>query len=375
MNIGILKEPENDNRVAILSENISEISKMKLNIFVENNAGERSFSDNTSYENNNSKIVSREEVISQSDILLSINPISEFEILTLKKNCIYISVFNPLLNFNLIKQVQNKEITLFSLDMIPRITRGQSMDILSSMATVSGYQAVLEAAFQLPRFFPMFITAAGSITPSKVLILGAGVAGLQAIATSRKLGAQVFVFDVRPEVKEQVESLGGKFIEVEGALSSDTAGGYAIEQTEEFKNKQKEAIHNQAIKSDVIICTAQIPGRVAPLLITAKTVEQMKPGSIIIDLAASTGGNCELTENNKTIVFNNIKIIGQSNYPSSMPIDASRMFGKNLINFLKLLVDTEGNVNLNFEDEIIKGCCIINNKEIINLKVKSLITN
>ena len=247
------------------------------------------------------------------------------------------------------------------------------MDILSSMATVSGYMAVLEAAVKLPTFFPMFMTAAGTIRPANVLILGAGVAGLQAIATARKLGAQVQVFDVRSAVKEEVMSLGGKFVEVEGATEDKAAGGYAVEQTEEFKKKQQEAINAVAAKSNVIICTAQIPGRKAPLLIPKEAVEAMKAGSVIIDLAASTGGNCELTKDNETFTHKGVTIIGQSNYPAQMPIDASRMFGKNVLNFMKLIIGEEGQLNLNFEDDIVKGTCITHAKEIYNERVKSII--
>ncbi len=211
----------------------------------------------------------------------------------------------------LVKTFLQQGLTSFSLDSVPRTTRAQAMDILSSMATVAGYKAVLEAALRLPTFFPMFMTAAGTIRPANVLILGAGVAGLQATAIARKLGAQVYVFDVRSAVKEEVKSLGGKFVEVEGATESKDAGGYAVEQTEEYKQKQQQAIDAQAAKSNVIICTAQIPGKKAPLLISKETVGKMKPGSIIIDLAASTGGNCELTKNDETVVYKDITIIGQ----------------------------------------------------------------
>jgi H+-translocating NAD(P) transhydrogenase subunit alpha len=241
------------------------------------------------------------------------------------------------------------------------------------MATVAGYKAVLEAALKLPTFFPMFMTAAGTVRPANVLILGAGVAGLQAVATARRLGAQVYVFDVRSAVKEEVNSLGGKFVEVEGATEDKAAGGYAVEQSEEYKRKQQEAIDAQALKSDVVISTAQIPGRRAPVLISKQTVEKMKKGSVIIDLAASTGGNCELTKNDKTISHKGVTIIGESNYPAQMPVDASRMFGKNVFNFLKLIIGEQGELNLNFEDDIVKGTCITHNGEIYNERVKSVI--
>ena len=292
----------------------------------------------------------------------------------MNEKTVFLAVLNPFFNKELIRQLAAQNITGFSLDIIPRTSRAQSMDILSSMATVSGYKAVLTAANSLPKFFPMFMTAAGTITPAKVLILGAGVAGLQAIATSRKLGAVVEVFDVRAAVKEEVTGLGGKFIEVEGAVDDKSAGGYAVEQSDEFKKKQAAMVHDHAVKSDVVICTAQIPGKKAPLLLKKETVEAMKPGSVIIDLAASTGGNCEVTRDNETIVVHGVKVFGNSSFPVDMPTDASKMFGKNVINFLKLMISAKGEFNLNFADDIVKGTCVTHNKEIVNERIKAMIT-
>ena len=373
MKIGILKEPAFENRVVLLPESVKELKKLGVSVLIESGAGDRAFASDQSYLDEGGEVSDRKSVLSDSDLLVSINPLEFQELTSIKETTVVISAFNPLVNHDYVNLLLQKHLTSFSLDMIPRVTRGQAMDILSSMATVAGYRAVLDAAMHLPKFFPMFMTAAGTITPAKVLILGAGVAGLQAVATARKLGAQVFVFDVRPEVKEQVMSLGGKFVEVEGALSDVAAGGYAVEQTEEFKVRQQEAIHNQAIKSDVLICTAQIPGKKAPVLIKKETVEAMKPGSVIIDIAASTGGNCELTQSQQTVTVNGVQIIGQSYYPSTMPSDASKMFGKNAINLLKLMVDKSGGLQLNFDDEIIAGCCITHQNEIINQRVKSTI--
>jgi len=291
----------------------------------------------------------------------------------MKEGKVFLAVLNPYFNTGLVKELAAKNITSFSLDVIPRTSRAQAMDILSSMATVAGYKAVLTAANTLPKFFPMFMTAAGTITPSKVLILGAGVAGLQAVATARKLGAVVEVFDVRAAVKEQVVGLGAKFVDVEGAVDDKTAGGYAVEQTEEFKQRQAQAVHDHAIKSDVIICTAQIPGKKAPVLLKKATVEAMKPGSVVIDIAASTGGNCEYTQDNKTVVQNGITIIGNSFFAVDMPSDASKMFGKNVINFLKLMVTKEGALNLNWDDDIVKGTAVTHNKGIVHERVKSII--
>jgi NAD(P) transhydrogenase subunit alpha len=241
------------------------------------------------------------------------------------------------------------------------------------MATVAGYKAVLDAAGNLNKFFPMFMSAAGTVKPAKVLILGAGVAGLQALAIARKLGAVVEVFDVRSAVKEEVLSLGGKFIEVEGAVEDADAGGYAVEQTEEFKQKQGELIHQHAVKSDAVICTAQIPGKEAPLLLKKATVDQMKPGSVIVDLAASTGGNCELTKNNQTVIHKQVKVIGNSGYPSELPYDASSMYGRNILNFIRLLIDEKGDLNLDFNDEIIGGTCLTHDGEIVHNLVKEVI--
>jgi NAD(P) transhydrogenase subunit alpha len=241
------------------------------------------------------------------------------------------------------------------------------------MATVSGYKAVLEAASLLPRFFPMFMSAAGTIKPSRVLILGAGVAGLQALAIARKLGAVVEVFDVRSAVKEEVKSLGGKFIEVEGAKEDAAAGGYAVEQTEEFRRKQQELIQQRAIASDVVIATAQIPGKKAPVLLLKETVNLMKPGSVIVDLAASSGGNCELTVDGKNIIVNGVNIIGKSDFPSDMSSDASKMFGCNVINLLKIMIDKESRLVLNMQDDIINGTTAVHAGEYVSQRVKQML--
>jgi NAD(P) transhydrogenase subunit alpha len=238
------------------------------------------------------------------------------------------------------------------------------MDVLSSQANISGYKAVLLAANLYPRYFPMFMTAAGSIAPAKVLILGAGVAGLQAIATAKRLGAVVEVFDTRPAVKEEVMSLGAKFIEVEGAADASKAGGYAVEQSEEYKQKQKQRIAESIAKADIVITTAQIPGRKAPILITEDMINNMRHGSVIIDIAAATGGNTPFTKNNETVQHNGVTIVGNSNLPSTMPSDASKLYGKNILNFLQLLTTKEGQLNLNWDDDLVKGSCVTHNGEL-----------
>lgn len=372
MKIGILKE-HNDNRVAMLPETVASLKKLNVEVLVEKGAGEGAFASDELYREAGAVIQSRKDIVAHSDVLIQITPPSDDEMKNLKEGQALISMLNPLGEPERVKSLRDWGVTTFSLELIPRITRAQAMDVLSSMATVAGYKAVLEAANLLPTFFPMFMSAAGTIKPAKVLILGAGVAGLQAIAIARKLGAVVEVFDVRSAVKEEVKSLGGKFIEVEGAKEDAAAGGYAVEQTEEFKQKQQQMIQDHAADADVVIGTAQIPGKRAPLLVKKETVERMKPGSVIIDLAASTGGNCELTQNDQVNTHKEITIVGKSNYPTEMPVDASKMFGRNLLNFLKLIIDDEGGMHLNFEDEIVRGTCLTHQKEIINERVKSII--
>ncbi|MCB0822806.1 MAG: Re/Si-specific NAD(P)(+) transhydrogenase subunit alpha [Bacteroidales bacterium] len=373
MIIGVLKEQAPEQRVALLPEAIPNILELKNEVWIEKGAGVLAFSPDQLYQDAGAKIKSRSEILEQADLLLLVSVPADKDSGSIPAGKVLLGTFSPLNNTKLVEDFKSKNLTTFSLDAVPRITRAQAMDVLSSMATVAGYRAVLDAAFHLPTFYPMFMSAAGTIKPAKVLILGAGVAGLQAIATARKLGAVVEAFDVRSAVKEEVQSLGAKFVEVEGATEDKAAGGYAVEQTEEFKQRQSQMIQEHAIKSDVVICTAQIPGRKAPLLIKKETVKSMKDGSVIIDLASSSGGNCEVTENDKTIVVDGVTIIGNSNYPSGMPVDASRMYGKNLVNFMKLLIDEEGKIKLDFEDEIIKGACITHLGEIVNERVKGMI--
>ncbi len=373
MIIGILKETGTENRVAILPGEVCVLIKMGLEVLVELHAGEKAFATDIAYQESGARTLPRKEVISKSSMLLAVNPPVEDDVTTFNEGQIICSVLNPVENSKWLDKARLHGLTYLALDIVPRTTRAQSMDILSSMATVAGYKAVLAAASLLPRFFPMFMSAAGTIKPSRVLILGAGVAGLQSIAIARKLGAVVEVFDVRSAVKEEVKSLGGKFIEVEGATEDAAAGGYAVEQTEEFKKKQQELIQQRAIAADVVIATAQIPGKKAPVLLQKETVYSMKPGSVIVDLAASSGGNCELTENGKTIVVNGVNIIGKSDFPSDMPTDASKMFGSNIINLLKIIVDKDGKFILNMEDDIINGTTAIHGKEYISNRVKQML--
>jgi NAD(P) transhydrogenase subunit alpha len=373
MTIGILKEPAGENRVSLLPEQAAVLLNKKVQVLVEEGAGTNAFADDIMYTSIGAKVVSRNEVLQKSEVILSIQLLSPKDVMVLKSDSVLLGIYQPLYNFSLINDWASKRLTLFSMDMIPRTTRAQSMDVLSSQANIAGYRAVLLAATMFPKYFPMLMTAAGSIPPAKVLILGAGVAGLQAVATARRLGAVVEVFDTRPAVKEEVMSLGAKFVEVEGAVIASAAGGYAVEQTEEYKQKQQQRIAEAIAKADIVITTAQIPGKKAPVLITGPMLDSMKPGSIIIDIAAATGGNTPFTKNNETTRYKGVTIIGNSNLPSGMPWDASKLYGKNVLNFLNLLIDKEGVWNLNWNDDLVKGTCITYDGEVINEKVKSLV--
>lgn len=369
MTIGLLKEPAPETRVSLLAEAVGTLTKKGINVLIEDGAGEKAFCNNTEYKKAGAQIKSRSEVLASSDIILSIHQPGLSEVTNLQSK-VLIGVYQPLFHVELMKQWASAGVTTFSLDMLPRTTRAQTMDVLSSQANIAGYKAVLLAANTYGRYFPMFMTAAGSIAPAKVLILGAGVAGLQAIATARRLGAVVEVFDTRPAVKEEVMSLGAKFIEVEGAADASKAGGYAVEQSEEFMQRQKAKIAESAAKADIIITTAQIPGKKAPLLITEEMIGAMRNGSVIIDLAAATGGNTPFTKNNETVVVNGVSIVGNSFLQSTMPSDASKMYGKNVLNFLQLIITKEGAINLNWDDDLVKGCCITHNTEIIHERLK-----
>ena len=352
MNIGIPKEI-GDHRVAIVPATINKLKALGADILLEEGAGKTSMYDDEDY-GSEVQILGRQDLLQQSDVILSIVPLPTDELVEGKT---YISLFQPYNKPAVIDELKAQKVQAFSMDMVPRTTLAQSMDILSSMASIAGYKAVLEASRYLPRYFPMMITAAGSIKPSKVLVLGAGVAGLQAIATARRLGAMVEAFDTRQAAKEEVQSLGAKFVEVEGAKDDTAAGGYAVEQSEEFLKRQRAEVQARAIKADIIITTAQVRGRKAPLLVPASTVEQMKKGSVIVDLAASTGGNCEVTENDKIINHKGVTIIGNSNLPALMPQDASTLISNNLLNFLKLIIK-DGELNVDMENEIIESALI-----------------
>ncbi|MCB9281119.1 MAG: Re/Si-specific NAD(P)(+) transhydrogenase subunit alpha [Lewinellaceae bacterium] len=356
MKIGIVKE-SGDQRVALVPETISKLKALGVEVVFEKGAGAQSCYSDEDYQAVGAASLSRKDVFAQADLLITILPPDDTELDLLRKGSAVLSQFQPFIDGEVSNKLKSKELQGFSFDMIPRTTLAQSMDVLSSMASMAGYRAVLEAATHLPRYFPMMITAAGSIKPAKVLILGAGVAGLQAIATARRLGAMVEAFDTRQAAKEEVESLGAKFVEVEGAKDDKGAGGYAVQQSEEYLQRQRAEVQARAIKADVVITTAQVRGRKAPLLVPKETVEKMKPGAVIVDLASSTGGNCELTKDGEVISVHGVTIIGNSNLAGLMPQDASLLFSNNTLNFLKMLIK-DGQINLDLGNEIIRGAFI-----------------
>ena len=353
--VGVLKEPSFESRISLLAAEAAALIKAGMTVWIEAGAAMKAFCTDADYVTVGAVIKSRTDMINTADVLLSIN---YNDIGTVVKDKVLIGVFQPLFNRALMEAWTKQGLTIFSLDMLPRITRAQGMDVLSSQANIAGYKSVLLAASLYPHYFPMMMTAAGSVTPAKVLVIGAGVAGLQAVATARRLGAVVEVFDTRAAAKEEVLSLGAKFIDVEGAADASKAGGYAVDQNVDFQQKQKASIAEHIKKADIVITTAQLFGRKAPVLVTGEMIGTMKAGSIIIDLAASTGGNTELTKDNATILAGEVTVIGNSNLASTVPADASKLYGKNVSNFIKLLVNAKGALDINLADEIVKGACV-----------------
>ncbi len=368
MIIGVLKEPAPETRVSLLPEGVASLTKKGIEVWVEKDAGVTASATDEDYSKVGASVKSASEILQSAEIVLAIQTpaVAAWP----NKATVWVGVYQPLYQQTVMKDWAASGNTVFSLDMLPRTTRAQSMDVLSSQANIAGYKAVLTAAGMYPRYFPMFMTAAGSIAPAKVLILGAGVAGLQAIATAKRLGAVVEVFDTRPAVKEEVMSLGAKFVEVEGAADASKAGGYAVEQSEDFLKRQKAKIAESIAKADIVITTAQIPGKKAPILITQEMIEAMRKGSVIIDIAAATGGNTELTKNNETIVHKGVSIYGNSALPATMPSDASKLYGKNITNFLQLIITKENALNLNWEDDLVKGSCVNFGGEVVHERVK-----
>ncbi|MGB0564692.1 MAG: Re/Si-specific NAD(P)(+) transhydrogenase subunit alpha [Spirulinaceae cyanobacterium] len=374
MKIAIAREAieMGERRVAMPPDVAARLVKKGWDISLEAGAGEGAFFSDADYRAAGVTVIANKpELWSIADLLLKIAPPTLEEVGLLRDGVALISLLNPLGQPEGIQWLAARNITAFAMEMIPRTSRAQSMDVLSSQAGIAGYKAVLMAAAALPKFFPMLTTAAGTIRPAKVFVMGAGVAGLQAIATARRLGAVVEAFDIRPAVKEEVQSLGAKFVEVQ--LEEDTVaeGGYAKEVSEAAKKKTQEVMVQRVAASDVVITTAQVPGKKAPLLVTQEMVEGMQPGSVIVDLAASQGGNCQVTQGGKDIVHQGVTVIGPNNLPATMPVHASQLYGKNITTLVQYLLNEEGNLNLDFEDDIIAATCVTHGGEIRNERIKA----
>lgn len=371
--IGVCKETENnEKRVAITPEVVKKLADTGVAILIEAGAGVESSYSDLDYTEAGAKIAAtREEVLSTCDILLAVQAPAVTDLEMMKEGSVLISFIWPLQNSDYVDVLKKQKISGMAVDTIPRISRAQSMDALSSMSNIAGYKAVLLGANQLDKYLPMMMTAAGTIPPAKVLVLGAGVAGLQAIATAKRLGAVVEAFDIRPVVKEQVESLGASFVEVPAVdeEEAETKGGYAKEQSERNKERQQEVVHQHVKKSDIVITTALIPGRPAPKLIFKTMIDEMSAGSVVVDIAAEQGGNCELTKPGETVFHNAVAIMGPLNMPSMLAFHASKLYSKNLLSLLELLLE-EGKPNFNFEDEIIVNATVTHNGELISPFVK-----
>jgi len=367
MKLAVLKETEEgENRVALIPDSIKRLSQKGFVFLVETGAGSAAGYSDQEYEQSGATLMSSpQELAGQADCVVKVRPPSLEEAEMLKSDTVLIAIIQSTLRHDLVSKLAEKQITSFGLDIIPRTSLAQSMDVLSSMSTIAGYKAVLLAADNINRFFPMLMTAAGTIAPAKVLVLGAGVAGLMACATAKRLGGVVEAFDVRPEVKEQVRSVGARFVEVPICEDGSGSGGYAKEMSDEYKQKQAELISKHIAKSDVVIPTALIPGRKAPILISEEQVKSMKPGSVIVDLAAEMGGNCALTQPGQTIVAHGVTIIGHSNLPSTMSFHASQMFSRNIEKFLLHLCDENG-FRMNMDDEITRGSLVTRGGKVIH---------
>ena len=373
----ILKEnTQGETRVAATPKTVKELIDNGLQLRVQSGSGDSSCHSNQEYQDIGAEITpDTSSTLKDADIVLKVSPLTIDEVDLLNEGCIYISLLQTTKEIDLIKKLSEKKVTGFSMDLIPRTTLAQSMDALSSQANIAGYKSVIVGATHLAVYLPLLMTAAGTIAPAKVLIIGAGVAGLQAIATAHRLGAQVEAFDVRPEVKEQVESLGAKFVEVESNNNEGVGeGGYAKETSEDYKKQQELKIKERTTKSDLVITTALIPGKPAPLLINKEMVEDMKKGSVIMDLASENGGNCELTKKDEIIDHNGVIIDGTSNFPATMSVHASQLYAKNISSFVNYMIK-EGDLNLDLEDEIISGAMFTHKGKITHQPTHKMVSN
>ncbi len=365
---------EDERRVALVPTIVNRLVKADFEIWVESNAGEKAFFSDAEYEQAGAKIITDPALLwGEVDVVLKVMPPADrsgaHEADFLHEGAALVSFLKPYSNPENVKRLADRKVTAFSMELIPRVTRAQSMDTLSSQAAVAGYKAVLIGASNLGKFFPMLTTAAGTMKPAKVFVIGAGVSGLQAIATARRLGALVEAFDIRPTSEEEVRSLGAEFVKVEIEEETQTEGGYAKEVSEDAKKREQEVIAEHVKQADVVITTAQVPGKKAPILITKDTVAGMRPGSVIVDIAAEQGGNCELTEAGKEVLHHGVKIVGAVNLPSTMPVNASQMYAKNVSTLLQHLTK-EGQLHLDFDDEITDKTCVTHEGVIRNEQVR-----
>ena len=370
---------EGENRVATVPDVVPKLIKAGFEVHIEKNAGLKAGFTDDKYKSAGAAIVDKlQELYSSADIVFKVQRpmehpgLNKHELDLMKEGTILITFLYPLNYPDVAQKCAEKGINVISMDMIPRTTLAQKMDALSSQANIAGYKSVVMCADTLGKIFPLMMTAAGTISPAKVVIMGAGVAGLQALGTAKRLGAVVEVSDIRPAVKEEVQSLGGKFIEVESDENMQDAGGYAKEASQEFLKKQKELIFKHITEADIVITTALVPGKKAPVLVTEEMVKNMRPGSVILDMAVEFGGNCEISEKGKTVNKYGVNIIGEPNLPSLVPNHSSEMYSKNLLSLITY-IGKEGKVELNLEDEIVKGSLITHNKEVINPRVKELL--
>jgi NAD(P) transhydrogenase subunit alpha len=373
--LGILKETApGETRVALLPENLRALVIQGISVSVESGAGQAAgASDQVYVEACASVTTDRRSILANADLLPVVNRPGPAEQSRLKPGAIVVGFMKPLDAPAALLEAIRRPTTLFSMELIPRITRAQSMDALSSMATIAGYKAVVAAADRLPRLFPMLITSAGTIPPARVFVIGAGVAGLQAIATARRLGAVVEAYDIRAAAGEQVRSLGAKFLDVDlGGISTEGGGGYAAELTEEALDRGRDLIVRTAAHSDVIITTAQVPGRPAPRLIRREAIEAMRPGSVVVDLAAPAGGNCELTQPGVTQIINNVTLLAPLNLPAEVPVHASQLYARNVLNFLALILKN-GALTIDLNDEVLAGACVAHQGQPVNPRVAKLL--
>ena len=381
LTVGIPREADlKERRVAVVPKTVPSLTKLGLQVVVQSEAGKASgFTDDDYRENQGIVVDSRDAVFQRSDIILQVRPAGtsgdskSSDIERSRSGQVLIGSCDPLTFPHPILDLADRGVTVFSLDLVPRITRAQNMDVLSSMATVAGYRAVLLAAVAAPRMFPLLMTAAGTLKPTKVLVIGAGVAGLQAIATAKRLGAVVSAYDIRPAVREQVESLGARFVELDiSAGDAETDSGYAKQMNDDFYRSQQQAMKQVIADCDIVITTAVVPGRKAPVLVTGDMVSAMAPGSVVVDLAAERGGNCEVTVCGETVDHSGIKVLGPENLPSDVPIHASEMFSRNILNFLHGMID-DGQLNIDLSDEVIKDTILTMDGQVINERVRELL--